>query len=279
VRPADEPLALSGSAVDAVGRCSLRWFLDREAGGGSAQTTATGFGSVVHALAAAVVAGEVAPDLDQMRSHLDRVWSRLDFAVPWAGPAERREAGDALGRFIDWHRSERGRWAVAAEHEFAVAFEVGGEPVTLRGSMDRVEVDAEGQVVVVDLKTGKSAPAAADIAGHAQLGAYQLAVHHGALDGIVHPGAQVGGAELLQLRASVRGRAKVQRQPALDPDAFTELKIAPVVRTIREESFAGTPGEHCRHCEFATSCPAQAEGAHLMSAQRAERSAVEVSDV
>jgi RecB family exonuclease len=279
VRPADEPLALSGSAIDGITHCPLRWFLGREAGGSTAQTSATGFGSIVHALAAAVVTGEVPADVDAMRAHLDRVWSQLDFVVPWAGVKERREAEDALARFLAWHRAERGRRPVAVEHEFSVSFEVAGEPVTLRGSMDRVEVDEQGRVVVVDFKTGKSQPKEDDIAEHAQLGAYQLAVRHGAVDDLVGPGARLGGAELVQLRKSVRNRTKVQHQPALAPSSFAEEQLGSVVRSVRDEAFAATPGGHCTHCEFATCCPAQAEGAFLLSAQRADRSAEETSDV
>jgi superfamily I DNA/RNA helicase/RecB family exonuclease len=279
VRPQEEPLALAGSAVDAVTTCPLRWFLGREAGGSTAQTSATGFGSVVHALAAAVVSGEVAPDADAMRAHLDRIWPQLEFAVPWAAVKERREAEDALARFVAWHLADRGRSVLAAEHQFSVTFEVAGEPVLLRGSIDRVEVDAAGRVVVVDFKTGRSVPRESHVAKHAQLGAYQLAVQHGAVDDLVPTGTPVGGAELVQLRKSVRGAAKVQHQAALEAGSFAEQQLGAVVQTIRSETFAGSSGEHCIHCEFATCCPAQSEGANLLSAQRAERSAGETSDV
>ena len=279
VRPPDEPLSLSGSAIAGITSCPLRWFLGREAGGSTAQTSATGFGSIVHALAAAVVAGEVPPDVEAMRAYVDRVWSQLDFVVPWAGVRERREAEAALARFLAWHVAERGRRPVAVEHEFSVSFDVAGEPVTLRGSMDRVEVDEHGRVVVVDFKTGKSQPKEDDIAEHAQLGAYQLAVRHGAVDDLVGPGAPLGGAELVHLRKSVRNRTKIQHQPALVSPSFAEDQLSSVVRSVRDETFTATPGAHCTHCEFATCCPAQAEGAFVLSAQRADRSAEETSDV
>jgi RecB family exonuclease len=214
-----------------------------------------------------------------MRGHLDSVWSGLDFAVPWAGAREREEAEDALGRFVSWHLADRGRRPLAAEHEFAVTFSVGAEPVTLRGSIDRVEVDTEGRVVVVDFKTGKSVPKEDDISHHAQLGAYQLAVRHGAGDALLQPGTSPGGAELVHVRKSVRGSTKVQHQPPLSADSVAEQQLGSVVRALRDERFPAAPGGHCTHCEFATCCPAQSEGATLLSAQRADRSAVEPSDV
>jgi RecB family exonuclease len=262
-----------------VTRCPLRWFLGREAGGSAAQTSAIGFGSIVHALAAAVVSGEVAADVEAMRHYLDSVWSRLDFSVPWAGARERKEAEDALGRFVSWHLADRGRRPLATEHEFAVTFSVGAGPVTLRGSMDRIEVDTEGRVVVVDFKTGKSTPKEDDIAQHAQLGAYQLAVREGACDALLGPGTAPGGAELVHLRKSVRGATKVQHQPALAADSAAARQLDSVVRTLRAERFPATPGGQCTHCEFATCCPAQSEGATLLSARPADRSAVEPSDV
>jgi RecB family exonuclease len=145
--------------------------------------------------------------------------------------------------------------------------------------MDRVEVDEQGRVVVVDFKTGKSQPKEDDIADHAQLGAYQVAVRHGAVDDLVGPGAPLGGAELVQLRKSVRNRTKVQHQPALAASSFAEEQLGSVVRSVRDEAFAATPGGHCTSCEFAICCPAQAEGSFLLSAQRADRSAEETSDV
>ena len=54
-------------------------------------------------------------------------------------------------------------------------------PVELTGRVDRLEVDDDGRLVVIDLKTGKStAVTAADVAEHPQLAAYQAAVEAGA---------------------------------------------------------------------------------------------------
>ncbi len=56
-----------------------------------------------------------------------------------------------------------------------MTLEAGRYAVRIRGSVDRVERDAEGRVYVVDFKTGKSAPTAAEVAHHPQLAVYQLA--------------------------------------------------------------------------------------------------------
>jgi RecB family exonuclease len=273
VRPEGQPLALSGSAVDAVTGCPLRWFLTREAGGVRASTVAQGFGSLVHGLAEAVVRGEVEPDLEAMVAHLDAVWDQLDFAVPWAGAAERLEAERAVARFVAWHTADRGREVLAAEHEFRVTLPVGGDEVTLRGFMDRIERDQHGRLVVVDLKTGKHPPRDKDVLAHPQLGVYQIAIRHGAADGLsggpVDPAdpTDPGGAELVHLRKDVRGAVKVQHQPppGADEGFAGDEQLARAVRLVRAESFPATPGPACEHCDVRTSCPAQPDGASIVS--------------
>ena len=272
VRPAGEPLKLSASAVDTLVGCPLRWFLTREAGGVRASTVAQGFGSLVHGLADAVVRGEVEPDVEAMVAHLDGVWDQLDFAVPWASAAERLEAERAIARFVDWHTADRGREVLAAEHEFRVTLSVGGDEVLLRGSMDRLERDQHGRVVVVDFKTGKYPPRDKDVAAHPQLGIYQVAVRSGAAGDLVggpHTGDDVvGGAELVHLRKDNRGRVKVQHQPPPgESDTWAgDDQLARTVLTIRSETFPATPGPACEHCDVRTSCPAQPEGASIVSA-------------
>ena len=82
----------------------------------------------------------------------------------------------------------------------------------LHGYADRLELDDDGRVVVVDLKTGKYPPADATCPRHPQLGLYQLAVDHGAVDDLAGDRQpQSGGAELVQLRQdSAHRRSKVQ---------------------------------------------------------------------
>ncbi len=57
-----------------------------------------------------------------------------------------------------------------------------GQVVRLNGYADRLELDEDGRVVVIDLKTGKYPPTGPQVERHSQLGLYQLAVEHGAAD-------------------------------------------------------------------------------------------------
>jgi superfamily I DNA/RNA helicase/RecB family exonuclease len=269
----DGPLELSGSAVDAIGKCALRWFLSREAGGAGATSTAIGFGNVLHVLAQQVATGRLEPDVPALLDHLDRVWGQLRFAAPWVSRRERDEAEAALHRFVEWHRTGHRR-LLASEHAFSVTMTVGGEPVVIRGAMDRVEVDADGRIVVVDLKTGKTALTADGLRDHAQLGAYQMAVAHGALAELLDGPVTPGGAELVYLRQQA-GQAtpdapKVRRQDPWQPGEGDELSIPErqvqrAVHAVRRERFDAGRNEFCGSCEFRTLCPLQADGLSVLS--------------
>ena len=88
---------------------------------------------------------------------LDTVWDQLAYDAPWQSDQQRTAAREALERFLTWHAADRGRTLVATEIGFELPLQVEGRDVLMRGSMDRVEVDAEQRVHVVDLKTGKTA--------------------------------------------------------------------------------------------------------------------------
>ncbi|MGH8833584.1 MAG: ATP-dependent helicase [Actinomycetes bacterium] len=275
VRDPQLPLRLSGSAVAALRQCPLRWFLSREAHGESARTTALGFGSLVHALAAEVGSGASEPELDGLVARLDRVWGQLAFEAPWQSDQQRDQARLALERFLRWHLRGRGRTTIAVEHAFDVQVKAGETTVALNGRIDRVELDDTGRVHVVDFKTGKSKASESEIAEHPQLGVYQLAVAAGALAGITAgPDGDVadlpGGAELVHLRLDRQGDPDIQAQPALAPIAdggdqtWVDQLLATVAERVLAEEFGPRPGDHCGPCEFRRACPAQPEGRQVV---------------
>ncbi len=265
LRDPAEPLRLSGSQVSSIVDCPLHWFLDHEARGGRGTTQAQGFGSIVHALAADVVASGVDPDPEELAAHLDDVWGQLDYA-PWIGRRERAAAVEAIERFVAWHRANPRR-VVGAEHDFGVDLEVDGRAVHLSGSMDRVEVDAEGGVHVVDLKTSKNPPSDRSLAEHPQLGLYQVAVRHGAVPDESGPPA---GAELVQLRTddkSAPGHPKVQPQDGPRPDEpfFALEQLRRSVHVIVDEQLVATASDQaCGWCAFHAVCPTKDEGVSIL---------------
>ncbi|MEZ5115100.1 MAG: ATP-dependent DNA helicase [Candidatus Nanopelagicales bacterium] len=271
VRPPDQPVKLSGSALERVQRCPLQWFLSREVRAESSRSTALGFGSVLHVLADRIARGEVAADLDALDELLDPLWPRLSFEARWHAEAERVEARAALARLLAWSAADD-RTLVGTEVDFDVALSVprpeadadDDVEVRIRGSMDRVSRDGSGRVHVDDLKTGRRAPTAGEVRDHVQLGVYQVAVRHGALGAGPEP---TSGASLVQLRLDAGAGSstpKVQSQPALDDAAegadWVEEALGRAAVLVLAEDFAALPGPQCDRCEFRRVCPTGPQG-------------------
>ncbi|MBC9711156.1 ATP-dependent helicase [Streptomyces sp. TRM66268-LWL] len=273
LRDRDRPVALSGSALDQLANtCSLQWFLGREVKADAPASAAQGFGNVVHVLADEVASGRTPADLDVLMARLDSVWDSLSFDAPWKSAQEKQNARVALERFLRWHvDSNATRSPVASEHGFDVTLETGDVEVRIRGSMDRVETDAQGRAYVVDFKTGKNAPTAAEVERHPQLAVYQLAVREGALDEVFDgERPQPGGAELVHLRQPAPkkdgGEAlpRVQAQGPLNEGEWVGDLLANAAGKVLDERFRPSSGQHCTHCSFQASCSARPEGRHIV---------------
>lgn len=272
LRDRDQPVTLSGSALDQLANtCALQWFLGREVKADAPATAAQGFGNVVHVLADEVASGRTPADLDVLMERLDSVWNGLAFDAPWKSEQEKDQARAALERFLHWHVLDRGgRTPTASEHDFDVTLEAGAYAVRIRGSMDRVEQDAEGRAYVVDFKTGKGAPTKDEVAAHPQLAVYQLAVREGAVDEVFDGRRpEPGGAELVQLRQPAPKKEggdafpKVQAQEPLAGEWVSDL-LATAAGKVLDERFTPTTGAHCAHCAFRASCSAQPEGRQVV---------------
>ncbi len=271
LRPAGEPVVVSASTLTSVEQCPAKWFLEREGGGERPATQAQGFGNVVHALADRVGRGEVTlegrtPDevVDALLAHVDAVWGQIPFRTPWSAVSERAEVRAALHRFLLRHRAPDAREVIGTEQPLRAEVALpDGQTVLLHGYADRIELDREGRVVVVDLKTAKYTPTRDEIKEHPQLGLYQLAVENGAVEGHDTP----GGAELWQLRQELSSGMRVQVQAPQLPDDDgvrpIERQLMNAVDRLRTEEFPARPGTHCTYCAFARFCPTQTSGTVL----------------
>lgn len=254
----DEDLWLSGSQVESLVSCPLQWYLSRRVHAEGGRGTAAGFGGVVHALADAVASGQLPGELGALTKALDGVWGQLQYPASWESDQERDQAIAAIERFLRWHHEARGRTVVSTEEQFSASFVVAGRTLHLSGRLDRLERDADGHVVVVDLKTMSTPPSRRDVATNLQLSTYRRLVSE------AEPDAVVAAAELVQLRVPAGAKdpgPKVQRQDAGEgaDDALQEA-LEHAVATIASGRFPATPGRACTYCRFTTACPAQPEG-------------------
>lgn len=269
VRPPDRPVPLSGSGLTALQDCPLRWFLSRVVRAEGPRGNALSIGSLVHAVAEHAARGDLPIDAEAMLEQIDRVWPELPFDAPWESVAERADVASALDRLAAYLR--HADQAVAVEHPFSVSIPLRDpdgaagidRTVVLRGAIDRIELDAQGRVRLVDFKTMRHLPSAREVAEDAQLGVYQLAVKHGALDGIVDS-PDLSGAALVQLRAEAKdapGHPRVQEQAPLADDTRWILDgIEDAVTRVRAEDFPAIASSACRTCPFIVTCPAHAQG-------------------
>jgi RecB family exonuclease len=249
-----EAVRLSPSQVESFTRCGLRWLLEAAVGAGRTDVLRH-LGTVIHA--AAVLAAEGAAER-AVADRIDEIWHHLDFGSAWYSAKQRALAERMVRRFLDWH-AENPRELIAVEQ--ALKVRVGQVEIT--GRVDRLESDEEGRAVVVDLKTGGSAPREDELGRHPQLGVYQLAVLLGAFErfGLAEP----GGAELVQVgkAAGVTLRAKVQRQGALaedDEPGWAKDLVETVAAGMAGPVFEARVNPGCRTCPVAACCPVNPEG-------------------
>lgn len=264
IRAAERPVPVSASMLESILTCPAQWFFEREAGGVSAVHQSANLGQVLHALAERVAVGELPAEEGALMAEVEAVWDRLAFRTPWSRQRELARIRKAVARFVAWHRDNPREFLRAEEH-FSSVVDVEGRAVRLTGFADRLEIDDDGRVVVVDFKSARAAPTGPAVAANLQLALYQYAVDSGAVDEAAGRPVASGGAELVQLGIDDDStRAKVQAQPPhADQGAEREQLRAGLARAadlVRAEVFPATAGPHCRDCPFVAICPAKGAG-------------------
>lgn len=214
-----EHVALSPSKLEAIEASPLDWFLDRVAPEES--SPAMGIGTIVHG------AMETAtdPSVDAVWAAIEARWGELVFESPWLAEQQRRLArryAQGVAAYLQ-DAAAAGRALVAAERGFSVDV----DRARLRGTVDRIERDADGAVRIIDLKTGRPLTDQRKVAEHAQLGAYQLAYADGAFDEALDALGphHAEGARLLYVREGVSGKPyREATQPVLDEAALEAFR-------------------------------------------------------
>ncbi|WP_433529797.1 ATP-dependent helicase [Micromonospora sp. CA-263727] len=255
-----EPVRVTPSAMESALRCSLRWLLERH-GGSAPASTAQGVGNLVHA--AAMLAENASVDRGALLDYVAARFDAIELAARWMVGPEQVRAEAMVDKLLRWLAANPRR-LLAIEHEFAVRLDDPHRPVELAGRVDRLEVDQEGRLVVVDLKTGKStAITEREVAEHPQLGAYQAAVEAGAF---AEFGDEPGGAALVQLGTGAKDAREQAQPPATDgPQAgWATALVRRTADTMAAATFAAVANSKCRVCPVRTSCPVSGQGRQVV---------------
>lgn len=233
----DDPEAMvkvSPSRLGTFEKSPLVWFIDEMAA--SPSGLAAGIGTVVHAvLEEASETDETSVDV--LWAGIERRWSQLQFESPWIEERERRRTRGLVAGVSEYLRDFQRAGGRLLGSEGAFELDLGRARIS--GKIDRVEETPDGAVVIVDLKTGRTVPSAAETASHAQLGAYQLALEHGAVEAGERP---PGGAKLLFVAKGVRGKAyREVVQERVDEESLRRLeeRVAAAAEGMAGATFAG----------------------------------------
>ena len=250
----DDDLALSPSQATSYHECPRRYAFERRLGIGQSFGHYATFGTLIHdvleyAEKRALSEGRDRSTLDDALSHLDTLWPEFEFDGGARRQAWRRRAETLLGDlYASWIRPE----AHAVFLERDLELEIDG--IRWRGRADRIESQAEGKLRVVDYKTSKTAPPAADAARSIQLAFYLAAAQ---ADPEVAEKGDPTEAEFWYPLAS-RKTKWIAFEPAHLEETLATMRD--IATGIKQEDWTPRFGHHCKRCAVRLVCPLWPEG-------------------
>jgi RecB family exonuclease len=204
-------------------------------------------------------------DEEKLRAELDRGWDAVDAGAPWFSRRERQRVHAMLDTFLTWLKTSRQELRqVAVEHDVTVELPPAEDTpkVRLRGRIDRLEADADGHPVVVDIKTGKTPISADDAKEHPQLAMYQLAAAYGAFTRLGLD-SQPAGARLLYVSKRHRSTGAAERtQDPLDEDTTGHWLgvVHQAAASSTGPTYTARENPDCPRCPVRTTCPIHPSG-------------------
>jgi RecB family exonuclease len=248
-----ELVSVSPSALDTYKECALKWFLQSN-GGTNGDSTAQILGSAIHAFAAKVHTDPSKSEADLI-DLLKASWKLIDPDEGWVGKTSLEQASKMISRFVHYH-SVSPRKVLAVETSFTV--EIGR--AKLHGSADRIEIDLDDNLYIVDFKTGKTMIPATGSNENMQLAAYQLGAIRGGFSKITDS-TTTTGAELAYLAAPAAREPKItiRNQGVINAEIFEE-EVKNIAEGMGSATFIATNNIKCDGCPVRTSCPIQSDG-------------------
>jgi RecB family exonuclease len=233
---------LHPSQLEAFLTCPLHWFLNSN--GGSDSTFEASLGTLMHS----VLEAEEGRDEAELWQILEDKWHTLPFEAGWLDAREKRRAKRMFGAMMQYLRDTAAAGTTVLGREVDFRFEYNG--AIINGTVDRIEKKADGSIVIVDLKTSKTATSAEETLLHPQLGLYQLAFLNGAFNHVdgIDATSRLDGAKLL---FTGDGKVALRDQPSLEQDQTVRDAIEEMVAKASTEMampqlyFEAQVGSHC----------------------------------
>jgi superfamily I DNA/RNA helicase/RecB family exonuclease len=244
---ADLEVVVSPSGAESFVECGVKWFLQNN-GGSDGDSTAQVLGSAIHAFAAKMVQ-EPGTTKEDLIANLENSWKLIDPDSGWVSASHLENAVTMLEKFVEYHRESK-RTVVDAE----IRFDVKLGRARIRGSVDRLEVEADGSLFIIDFKTGGAAISLKEAKENLQLASYQVGIAEGGFT----QGTVSAGAELVYLGTSTAG-ATLRPQHVIDVEA-TKEKLNEIAEGMGAAHFFATVNKRCKGCPVRKSCPVQNDG-------------------
>ena len=243
----DKEVIVSPSGAESFVECGVKWFLQNN-GGSDGDSTAQVLGSAIHAFAAKMVQ-EPGTTREQLIENLQSSWKLIDPESGWVSASHLESAVTMLEKFVEYHKETK-REVKAAELRFDVKL----GRARIIGTVDRLEVEADGSLFIIDFKTGNTAISKEEAKKNLQLASYQLGVAEGGFA----DGTKSSGAELVYLGTDTAGAA-IRPQYAIDLEA-TKATIETIGEGMGAATFFATVNKRCKGCPVRKSCPVQSDG-------------------
>jgi superfamily I DNA/RNA helicase/RecB family exonuclease len=229
----DKEVIVSPSGAESFLECGVKWFLQNN-GGSDGDSTAQVLGSAIHAFAAKMVQ-EPEISRDQLIQSLENSWKLIDPGSGWVSASHLESAVTMLEKFVEYHK-ERKREIKGAELRFDVKL----GRARIIGTVDRLEVEADGSLFIIDFKTGNTAISKEEAKKNLQLASYQLGVAEGGFA----EGTKSSGAELVYLGTDSAGPS-IRQQYAIDLEE-TKATIETIGEGMGAATFFATVNKRCK---------------------------------
>jgi RecB family exonuclease len=241
---------VSPSSAENFTECGMKWFLEKS-GGTDGDSIAQVLGSAIHAFAA-LMAQEDGITEAVLVEKLKKSWNLIDPQEGWVSKGSQEKAIAMISRFMRYH-IEHKRDVVGVELKFDVT--VGKARII--GTVDRLEVDSEGNLFVIDFKTSKDPISYEKVKENLQLKSYQIAVTEGGFKAH-HASTTSSGAALIYLGHDIQKISSREQEP-IDIQGARE-QIEGIAQSMGAAQFVAATNKRCKECPVKSSCPIKAEG-------------------
>jgi CRISPR/Cas system-associated exonuclease Cas4 (RecB family) len=243
----DKEVIVSPSGAESFVECGVKWFLQNN-GGTDGDSTAQILGSAIHAFAAKMVE-QPGTSKNELIASLESSWKLIDPNSGWVSASNLETAVTMLEKFVEYHK-QTPREIKGAELRFDVKL----GRARIIGTVDRLEVEADGSLFIIDFKTGNTAITKEDAKKNLQLASYQLGIAEGGFS----DGATSAGAELVYLGTD-SAAAAIREQRSINLEEVKE-KIESIGEGMAAATFFATINKRCKGCSVRKSCPVQSDG-------------------